>query len=409
MGEACMYIYLLVLLIDVIRKKSFSIFHIWLIAFIFIICSDMIQQPNYDTWSSIYNINASNILILGYFYAKERKGEKKRKNKTSEGTELCQHKSSSAELFIWGLFALYVYAFSRVAMNAFALGRIIDADQTIQDSQFLFSEIAGSIGLVLPAISAYYYRIFTNNQKHLALVISVPIFFLLFMMGTRYPLLFSTLGFLIGGRFINMMKLNAKSATKLLLSAVVILGLAEAMKDFRVGGFESISYKQEVSDNSSFSEKLTSKMSPEGIINGMNMEHHYFESNNHTYGLSTGFVLYFWIPRALWPDKPTMLGSWLVRKYSSVSGAFSASYGFAGEPYADFGYFSLLLLFFFGIGLKSIEIFQEDNFKRHSVQSIIAAIMYPYVFFFVRSPVTSTITLLGAFAFYYLFTKLIKQ
>lgn len=148
--------------------------------------------------------------------------------------------------------------------------------------------------------------------------------------------------------------------------------------------------------------------SPEGVIDMTNLLFNYFETNDYMYGSSSSFILYFWIPRSIWPDKPSMLGYWLVRKFrSGFSSGHSASFGFTGDLYADFGLFSLVFIFLIGKLLKFGEYFKSWALKSNGYVIVLGAMTFPYVFFFVRSPVTSTMNFLGILFFYFLIKKLI--
>ena len=298
-----------------------------------------------------------------------------------------------------------------VAVSSLLLGRIQDPTVGGDASQFLFGEIVGSIGIVLPAIAFYYFRVYRKSKIWIAWIISIPILLILFMLGIRNTLLFAFLGFVIAGKYIDLTHLNKKLFISLGLAAAFLLGVSGFMRNYRVGGLEGGGRDFGNDDkNSSLAVRIARSMSGEGIIKCMNYEKIYFDNNPYTFGTNTGFILYFWIPRALWHDKPTMLGHWLVREEeTNVPNAHSSSYGFAGEPYADFGYLSLILIFFYGVGLKKIEVFQKRNFRLSDKKSIMGAMMYPWVFFFVRSPITSTISLLGAFVWYLIFVKLLKK
>ena len=147
------------------------------------------------------------------------------------------------------------------------------------------------------------------------------------------------------------------------------------------------------SDQLSFASSVANLMSPEKVIYHNAIMFEYFESNNHLYGKSISFVIYFWVPRSIWPNKPTMLGYWLIREYSNEDyGDFlSASFGFTGEIFADFGFVgALILCLFLGIGLKRLETYNLHYRNSTQFNSVLVAMFYPYVFFAVRDPITSS-------------------
>src|SRR5690606_38225611 len=80
------------------------------------------------------------------------------------------------------------------------------------------------------------------------------------------------------------------------------------------------------------------------------------EKAGHLYGSSYAAIPFFWVPRAVWPDKPESgLGAWvrttLFRTWADKSGWPP---GFIAEAYINFGYFGILVVaFLVGIGLRA--------------------------------------------------------
>ena len=161
--------------------------------------------------------------------------------------------------------------------------------------------------------------------------------------------------------------------------------------------------------------RLASNMSPEGVVRMARLADRYFADHSLHYGRETGFVLYFWVRRRFFPEKPTMLDYWLIREYNPlVSEKYTTASGFLGELRADFGWFSLLFVFLFGMLMRRLDDFSSAVFSagNSSFDMVLASLLYPWVFFFVRSPVTSTISLLWELVLFYglyiLFSNKIK-
>ena len=174
------------------------------------------------------------------------------------------------------------------------------------------------------------------------------------------------------------------------------LGLAQAN--------ESIFSAENESSSERLPVRLASHMSPEGVVRMARMADRYFSDHSLRWGQETGFLLYFWFPRSLWRDKPTQLDYWLIREYiPTLPDTYSSASGFIGELRADFGWGCLLFVFLFGLPLKRVDdfcvsVFSEGN---ASFDMVLASILYPWIFFFVRSPVTSTMSLLWEILIYY--------
>ena len=103
-----------------------------------------------------------------------------------------------------------------------------------------------------------------------------------------------------------------------------------------------------------------------------------------------------------------MLGFWFIREYTAnLSAGHSSALGFTGDLYVDFGKYSLLFVFLLGRVLKIGEAIQSMLFKTKGYNIIIGAMIFPYVFFFVRSPVTATMNFIGILFFCFILKKII--
>jgi oligosaccharide repeat unit polymerase len=151
-------------------------------------------------------------------------------------------------------------------------------------------------------------------------------------------------------------------------------------------------------------------MSPEGVVRSNAKMVDYFSNKPFLFGESTGFIFYFWIPRSIWKEKPTMLGHWLIREYGDkgFGSGHSASFGFSGDFYADFGIpGAIFLSFLLGIGLKKLESIRIQSFYIEDERKILYAMVYPYVFFAVRSPITASITMIYILVVFFLLRRLL--
>jgi hypothetical protein len=107
----------------------------------------------------------------------------------------------------------------------------------------------------------------------------------------------------------------------------------------------------------------------------------------------------FWVPRALWPDKPPLMGWWLPRELMGSSGfgaGHSVSTGYVGEGYADFGLAGAYLwAMLIGVVVGFLARFTVAAASRSAGWSVLGALAYPAIFFAVRSPVTTAIVMSG--------------
>ncbi|GAB1643002.1 O-antigen polymerase [Krasilnikovia sp. MM14-A1259] len=126
-----------------------------------------------------------------------------------------------------------------------------------------------------------------------------------------------------------------------------------------------------------------------------------FDHEQFREGASAFAVTFFWIPRSVWPGKPPLLGWWLPREMGDggFSAGHSASVGYPGEGYADFGVigaFAWSALVGSGAGALCRLVARAQVTPDKWV--LVAGMAYPAMYFAVRSPVTTSITVAGVAA-----------
>lgn len=396
-----------VVLFDILVRKKITLLHIWNIAFVFIILSEVftkgISSDAYILKALKFLVLANNLIYVGYIS----------KNDTNFHASLQQainvKSNTFTKYFLILLVVIYTAFTIKGAINAFLFGRNVSVSTLDSDSYIFVALIINSLGLVLPAFIAYYYVNIRKRGLLMPLILSSPVFIILFFGGTRFYLLFSFLGFMITILSEYSYGISIKKAFMVGITIIILMSLSSLMKEFRVSGSRGPNkHIENPQAFNGFPEYLSQFMSPEGVVDMTSLMFRHFEKNDFLYGKSSSFILYFWIPRAIWPDKPTMLGHWLIRKYrSGFSIGQSTSFGFSGELYADFGLLSLFFVFLLGRLLKLADDYKEWAFNTGGYQIIVGSMLFPYVFFFVRSPITATQVFLGILFFYIVIKKLI--
>lgn len=404
------YFYVLAIwgIVDVLQKKKIELIHVWNAAFGFIILSEVFSDKSTASYLSLtalqFIIIANNIIYIGYISYKKRAipGFKQTKHTVKY---LPKKITPYILVLLTGFF--FVFKINGV-LASISGGRVGQSEE----GSFIFGNIVNALGFILPALIAYYFIIIKNKKILTTILIASPIFIVQFLIGTRFPLLFSILGFLIVtfSKF-PIKKINFKTSFFIVLSLLVLLLGSKAMKSFRAFGFESNNQNNliQVDDYGyeSVPASVLSLGSPEGIIDMTTLLFDYFDQHDYMYGKTSSFILYFWVPRAIWPSKPTMLGNWLIREYrSGFSSGHSASFGFTGELYTDFGFFSLIFVFFIGRLIAKANAFKDKALRSNSYQLVLGAMLFPYIFFFVRSPITATINFLAILLFYFIFKRM---
>lgn len=407
-GEVNLVLLLLIIALNYIDNKSITNLQIWLAGFIFIIVSESILiESGGNVLNAIkFVFSANYIMIYGYYFPIKFK-------KYSQPMLKNINVNSSKWTIYMIILTLFVYIiyFFPTALRSFKYGRHGSPDDYTNDANVFISSFIYSIGFILPSIIIYYYKEIKKKKNLMfPFLLCLPIFIILFIGGSRFPLLFSFLGFaiMVQNNRSKKITLNIKFIGLILL----LLLSTQLMIEFRNQGFANFENNSNTDISvidERLSKRIASQMSPEGVIDMTALSMTYFESHSHTYGKTTLFITYFWIPRSIWPDKPTMIGHWLIREYRSGFGSqHSASFGFTGELYADFGYFSLFFVFLIGIILRWSEQFKNYYLSQdNAFQKVLIAMIFSYVFFFVRSPMTSTINFIGILAVYFLFKKLL--
>lgn len=391
-------LYLIVLWLNYRRNKAFNLYQIWIVSYIFIVWSEM-EILSVNAFSSSLEIPfarytlANFAFLFGYhFYKKDGLYHEKTNN--------IQKTNFLLPLLLIVLYVYYVGSNFLYARNVFLNGRSYGSGSALANGSLLNS-LTSSLGLMLPALIGYYYTTIKHKRIWISLFFSLPIFVVLLLTTSRFKFLFSIVPFLIVTGVIGLKRTSFKKNFLLLLIAVAILVVTGYIKENRNVAFFEFEAKDlfgyQSNTGQEFFEKVAYEMSPEGVVKMASVADDYFSTHDLHYGKETGFIFIFWIPRGWWPDKPTMLDNWLIREYEhNLADGYSTASGFIGELRADFGWFCLVFILVFGLFVHRLDNFTKHlvNHRPQSFQLVLVSILYPWIFFFVRSPLTATMTLL---------------
>ncbi len=401
-----LYLYLAIIVIDFINTKRFNLLQTWLCGFVFIILSEMIEivRENYAQSylvAIIFYLASNNFLLLGYLL------RKRPKFKISTGREIIKGKPFIIFAVIL-ILAFIAYRLPGVAASREDIG--YGGGSSMGNGSFL-GTFMGGVGTIVPAFIGLYFK--TKRKPLVGFLIVLPVFLILISLGSRYKMLFTMLPYLITCGFITLEHLNFKRVLSVCLAVFLLSSLADFVKFSRRSADITVSdyleREQSSNDGLDFPAKVAANMSPEGVVFMAELADHYFSTHNLHYGKESGFVLYYWIPRALWPSKPTMLDHWLIREYYGDKGeGFSTASGFMGELRADFGRFALIFAFLLGFALRWADEFVKVTLRGDSrnLNIALAGVLYPFVFFFVRSPLTSCFSFFSELIVFLLFSRL---
>lgn len=341
----------------------------------------------------------SNISCLTLHVLKKKRGKEQKIRDLYKKKEV--YNSTLATYLLLTLsYLAYVYLNWDITLNAVLSGRVLDSYQG--DFGFIAGIINSVCSTILPAVIAFTFK-YIHNSKHYiiqSLIMSLPIIAILFIQGTRFTLLFSIAGLTLV--LLGNIKINFKNACILIIVGVLLVFSSEIMLESRTKGIANFIESNEKSLLEDVKEVFYTR---EGVITANVWLIDYFNENPHLYGVSSSFLLFFWIPRVIWPDKPNMLGYWLIRESNATgfSEFHSVSYGFAGDAYADFGYvggiiFSLL----FGGFLFFLERI-NNKVSRSPFNIMFIAISFPFTFFALRSFQTASMSFIGMILFLMIF------
>lgn len=252
------------------------------------------------------------------------------------------------------------------------------------------SALADSAGILAPTLIALLIRDrATRRGLGWAFIASLPVLMAQLLVGTRYMLLLSAMGLLIVmlGPKLDTMRVRM---SYLALGLLLMVASTAMVANRNSGGFSL----QALSDSI-----VAPSLSNEGVVISVARLVEYFASHDHLLGSSAASVFVFLIPRAVWVDKPTLIGHWFPREYglTGFSESHSISFAYVADGYADFGLagvflYGLVIGLVVGYGQRFGEFVfsQGDSYARG-----FAALCLPAAYFAVRSPVTAMITLVG--------------
>lgn len=257
-------------------------------------------------------------------------------------------------------------------------------------------------GLALPSFYVFAFTRVRRGSIRPAVLLSLPILAAHFIVGTRFPMLFA-----VGGMFITRFGNEQLRVRTWVRAGVLLFVIALAMSmmvQFRGKGASNVDpgevITELVADGLDTSEEI--------VLTQARMVDHYGRQP-HLEGRSTSSLFVFWVPRALWPGKPTLLEHWFPREYGlrGFPESHSIAAGFPADGYADFGFAGgLLTMLIAGLGLGAIDRASSRVLvDRGSPYLCLVGPLYGAVFFAVRSMNTAIIAALGVVVLAALFSR----
>lgn len=405
--EIQLFVYIALVIANYVQERNINLLQVWIVAFIFIIHSEMLILA--DTGNLFEYISpfflflmSNNLVILGYYLSKRR---------VKPIEDVVEYRVENKPLFALLVIAsmvIFIYGSIQNVRDNLLLGRQLD---DAVGSARLGTMFIDSLGIMLPSLIAFLFKDVRGKVKWFQLLLVIPIFVIHIILATRFKLLFSLIPYCIVSGMIDVVKVSWQKLIALLAIAIGVTMLSSFMKDNRYMSMTELAYDNYVIDeyeNSKWSVRLGVQMSPEGVLQMAKYADDYFSTHDLTYGKESANLLYRWVPRKLWKNKPKPLDHWLIRYYEDVSEAHSSSSGFIGVFRADFGWFALFFAILIGLLLRRLDVYalETSMHKSDSLEIIMASLMFSYVFFMVRSPITATYILLYEYIVYVMIKKL---
>ena len=401
-----LFIYIGVIILHFMRTRRLNLFLTWIASFIFIILSEMMlivssgEQLHEYIRPFILFLLSNDILLLTYSFSRPARN-------TGPYSELRGNGSGILSLSIV-LEVAYLIFMVPEAVASYLGGRQIGASM---GTGTLIGTLIGSVGYLVPAAIFYCCKYVRHTNVLVPTLITLPVFLCMLALSTRFNFLFSVLPCFVIAIGVDF---SGPLFRKLLPLFVMVLALGAISSYVRENRYASVSERgltehgQDESEDESSYASIAGRMSPEGCVEMARIANWYFDNHNLSYGKESAMMLYFWVPRSWWPNKPTMLDHWLIREYTDVGESHSTASGYIGELRADFGWLSLLFMVLFGFLLRKIDNFIEDVFSSGAkpYPIVLAALLFPYVFFFVRSPQTASFNFIFELVLYWLFLKI---
>ena len=403
--------------LNLYRPPSFlRLIMFWQLGFLFMVCregilfAESISQAIGDqlySAAAVYLCAANSAVLLGWTVAFD--SHRKIDGRPGGSGYNMQARIAPTALVV----AAYLFAVAVLGPKALAAadeGRsaaLIGQSLSIADR--LLPAFAETAAMAIPPLIAFvlihfYPRV--RGKAPVTLLLSLPIFLIQALIGSRFPLLFSFAGMTVV--LLSTQVFSIRLLSKLCVAGLVLFVAASVIGAIRDRGLRGSS---EVIGAYFDSNPV---MHSEGVVQltGQIIDH--YEGNPYLLGRSSASVLVFWVPRALWPEKPTLLGYWFIREYKPntyFNPLHSASASFAGDAYVDFGFAGgLVLLFLVGLGFGRLDRWTASVVatRGHPMLPFVAT-LYPATFFAVRSLNTALITLCGVSVVVFAFMITIRR
>lgn len=388
--------------LPVLKAKRVLLVSAFSFAFVYMILPEAVLSESdlFVKWGQSHVLVGWRVLVLSYIavYCGYLVFEKK--TPKNDCAQSCLVSSPEllrrAKFSFFGLTIFLLVLFSPMIVYGLTTGRGSTSLYNPEDGGGLLFSVGplgyflGSLCYAVCGFWGYYFSRQGHGAAPLvkALGYSSPILLIGIASGTRFMLCFMFSCVLLPWIY----KLTLRKLKWFAIGGLCLTVLFSAMKYSRGSGFDLSAGFQSEQTTGTAAERLAQHGSTEGLIRNMAMIDHWTSTHSYTYGKSIGFLGIFWIPRAIWHDKPTQIDYWLIREYEGgFGGGHSTASSFCGEWFMDFGYFCVLVCFALGGAMARMDVFIFKNLVRGGfVRTAFAGILLGWAFFMTRSFLTAS-------------------
>lgn len=290
----------------------------------------------------------------------------------------------------------YIY-FVPLAIQTYLAGRV-GADEMVaapSSVRAVLQGVATSAGIVVPIAAVWLLKDAPTRLGRLALALMAgSITALHLATGVRFMLLFTIVGAVIA--WTAPRPPSRRTLATLLAAALALAFVSSVLRTTRTFGLQSADVGAAVRGFSTADVVMS-----EQSVRTMAQAVVYTKRFGYTYGETSTALAVFWVPRAVWPSKPTLIGYWLPRAFDTTSygKGFSAAPGFAGGTFLDFGLGgSVACWLVLGLAFGFLERWTARlTAAERDARILLVAPLYGGTFFAVRSIETATLVLAGVF------------
>lgn len=246
--------------------------------------------------------------------------------------------------------------------------------------------------ILIPSISIYLFLKYRLPPVFQMIFLGTSILAILsiYAMGTRFYL-----GFTVSGIFTYLYtttnKLSWKQVGSIILLLIVLLLVQGVVREGRTSGLTSQSPVQQLKEL-----KVDSFLSPEALltVDAWVISYRIYRISERL--PEHFFLFYWWIPRSLWPEKPTIAGHWIpheVVMLQNISSGHSMDGGFVLPALIDFGPIGgVIFSVCYGVLLATFEALSiRYRTCLHHPNTVLTGLLYFGTFFMMRSLLTSLI------------------